>query len=183
MMQMQQQPPNLPFGFGVNGHQDGTIANLRWKDNETINYVEEILGGYKEILQPDGTVIKMRPDYFKPKINDDGLTSVVSFLKSHINPQIALSNFSDGYGMVLIKQQLDSFACHLALNQDRFGIPKGDMGLIMSLVRPIIFAQIMRAVDGHESANFRTQSLEHNVQQNTTMSNNQGGLSWWPKRR
>lgn len=172
-------PPQAPPGAFFNtSSENSTIAELRWKDNELVRYVEEVLGGYREYIDPvSGRYTRERPSWFKPKINDDGLSGVTSFLRAHINQSIVLSNFDETKANMLIKIQLLEFAKWLSLNQERFAIRSGDLSLIASLIRPLVYSQIYRAVGGHETRNFHTQSLEHNVQQNTTMQNT--NPSWW----
>lgn len=172
-----QQPVMIPPMYGRPGGIDtSTIAELRWKDNDLIEYVEEILGGFRSYIDENGKVIRQRPEYFKSKVNDDGLSGIISYLRAHINPSIVLSNFDEIKANILIRIQLIEFAKWLTYNQERFEIKKGDIPLIQSLIRPIVVSQIYRSVGGHETKNFHTQSFEQNLQQHSTMQNAQPGL-------
>ena len=172
-----QQP--IPPYYGNPSQENSTIAEMRWKDNDLVTFIEQELGGYVTIINTDGTIKKVRTSQFRPKINDEGLQGLISYLRSHINSLLVLSNLDENKAYVLIRIQLLELAKWLAYNQERFQIQKGDMSLITSLVRPIVVAQIYRAVEGHETINFHTQALEHNVQQHSTMNNAQSG-NWWP---
>jgi hypothetical protein len=174
--------PMPPPMYGSNHHSDNsTIAELRWKDHDLVAYVEEVLGGYQQFMDENGRVMKQRPDNFVPQVNDVGLSGITSFLRAHMNASIVLSNFDETKANILIKQQLDSFCEWLSINQERFEINSKDLGHIVSLIRPIVFAQVYRSVGGHETRNFHTQSFEQNVQQHSTMQNTQPGFWPWSK--
>jgi hypothetical protein len=161
------------------GHQmdNSTTAELRWKDNDMVSYVEEILGGYQKMIDENGQEVRVRPPYFVPKVNDDGLSGIVMFLRVHITPSIVLSNFDEVKANSLIRIQLTEFAKWLCINQERFSIKTGDLSLIQSIIRPLVFSQIYRSVNGHEAKNFHMQSFEQNVSQHSTLQNPQ--QSWW----
>lgn len=184
MEEYMMQPPPQPVYQSNQMQESSTIAEMRWKDNEFISYVEEVLGGYREVINKDGVVERIKPDYFISKVNDEGLSGIVSYLRAHLNPSIVLSNFDEKKANLLIKIQLIEFAKWITYNQERFAIRAGDLQLIQSLIRPLIVSQIYRSVGGHETKNFHTQSLEHNVQQHSTMNNGQQGFMWpFSKRR
>jgi hypothetical protein len=179
MMYQQPMMPQMPIGRF--NEESGAIAHMRWRDDDLIAYVEEMLGGYKEYVDVDGKLKRIKNDS-RAIVNDEGLNEITTFLKAHLNTAIVLSNIEEKKANILIKIQLVEFAKLLTYNQERFEIKKGDLELVQSLIRPIVFSQIYRAVGGHESKNYRTQSFEQNVQQHSTMQNQQPGLFSFARR-
>lgn len=178
-------PPMNGYGMGMGvspPSNDSTIASMRWEGDPLVYNLYKILGGYEIKMDNDGNASLYRMNRnARPKMNDTGIESVVSIIRAYVNPVVSLSNIDDEEANELIRQVLYALVSHLAYNQQRFEIDKGDMGLIMAAVKGIIFTQVKRAVAGHESQNFHTQTIEQNWQQHQTMTNqNQGAFNFWP---
>ena len=160
---------------------EANIASMRWESQQIVYELYKVLGGYEVNVNADGTIKFYREGTDKPKINDDGIKSIVSMIRSVVNPSVVLSNIDDEDANELIRQLLYALMRHLVYNYKRFEIDEGDIGHIFNIVKPIVFSQVKRSVGGHESLNFHTQTLEHNIQQHSTQGQQGGGFLFWPR--
>lgn len=158
-----------------------TIAGMRWNGDQLVFQLYKLLGDYEIKINDDGTQTFERMNVkSSPKVNDEGLQSLMAIIQSVINPSVSLTKVEDYEAKELIKQNLVSIAGDICLNQEQWGITDANRSVVMTIIKNIVFSQIKRAVEGHESANFRTQTFEQNVQQNLNQSNqNTGGFSFW----
>lgn len=170
-------PPPSSMGYMPSmPQQDATIANMRWNPDRIIVELYRILGGYDVKVDDEGNVkyIRRNPKIV-PKINDVGLEAIASMIQSNVNPVTALSKISEENAQELYRQTMYDISGIMTINVEEYGIKDKDLALICLLIKQIFFMQVNRAVDGHESKNFRTQTME----QNTTMNQAQqqkGGL-------
>lgn len=170
---MMMPPPNVPQGLLQSpGLMSDTIAAMRWENDPLVRELKTSLGGYQYVLDAKNQVVLARPNDAHPLVNDIGLERFISTIRGVVNPVVALSNLDEQDGDVLVFQILDRLIMSIVLNQERFAIDDGDLELIMSVLSPIVYSQVMRAVGGHEASNYRTQTVEQNVSQ--TMHNNNG---------
>jgi len=176
-------PPTYPssaLGVTPPGH-DATIASMRWESDPLVHKLLKIIGGYEARYKQDGTVEYYRVNQnVKPLINDLGLRNMIGIINATYNPAVSLTNIDDEEANELIRQILYAIIRDLAYNGQLYEVTEGDKYVIMNLLKPIIYAQVKRCVAGHESNNFHTQTLEHNVQQHIQQPNQGGGslLPW-----
>lgn len=163
-------PPQMGYGMMPPPSNDASIAGMRWQADQIVYELYKRLGGYDIVVQKNGVAKLERDPNIKAKLNDDGIQSIISLIQAYVNPVVALSNLDDEEANELIRQVLYRLAGDIVLNKDRFDIHDGDMGFIMNIVKGILFTQLKRAVSGHESRNFHTQTVEQNVQQHTTQN-------------
>jgi hypothetical protein len=150
---------------------------MRWESDELINRLYEILGGYEMTTDSTGQprYIRRNKDVL-PMINDHGLDTIAGIVRSTVNPVVSLSNVEIDYANELVRQTLYTVSETLLRNQSEYGINDGNIDIIYSHIKTLVFMQVMRAVNGHESKNFRTQTLEQNVTQNTNKPAQGGGI-------
>lgn len=184
------QPPMMPGPqpmmfqgqnpLGYPGQMSETIASMRWESDPLVHQLYRMLGGYEITLDSQNQLVRKRDGKVKPLMNDVGIERVISLIRGLVNPVTALSNIDDEEANELIRQVLYDFILDLVNNKERWSIEDGDMHTVMSIVKSIVFMQLKRAVGGHESTNFRTQTFEQNMQQNYQQSNAQGAsiLPW-----
>lgn len=155
--------------------QDATISSMRWEAQKLILDMYEVLGGYHFVNTGDGEVKPVRRnEKIKPKMNDEGIESMISIIQSKVNPISSLTNIDDMEANLIIRQTLYMIIKHLLYNQERYQIDDGDLELIMDNLKGIVFFQVKRAVGGHESRNYRTQSIEQSQSLTTENKNKQG---------
>lgn len=176
---MQPMPPmQAPMPFG--GHDQSTIAGMRWNGDTLIFQLYKLLGDYEIKINDDGTQNFERINMnVEPKINDQGLQAIMSVIQSVVNPSVSLTKIEDYEAKELIRQTLTALAIDITLNQDLWAIKEENKNVIMNITKNIVFSQIKRAVEGHESTNFRTQTYEQNVQQSLQQNNANSGFSFW----
>lgn len=189
-MDMYSEPPMIPpipqsMGMGnmPYSNDNSTIASLRWNGDALIFQLYKLLGDYDiEILEDGSQIFKRRKINgveVKPKINDEGLNAIISMVQANVNPYVSLSKIRDDEANTLIYQILCHIAKELSINKKNWDVSIENMSFIMLILKPIIFAQIKRPVDGWEGTNFKTNAFEQNVRQDFTQNNPQGGFSFW----
>lgn len=161
-----QQPPDqivLPNRRALTSasQENATIASMRWQNDPLFLEIYTLLGGYVQHVNDDGTVTLSKDG--DPKMNEKGLKVILSFLRAYVNSSVALTNWSDEQAAELINQKLHQIHSHLMLKKKDYNIDDGDFDLIASIIDPIVFAQVNRAVSGWEGKNFHTTTEEHNV--------------------
>lgn len=180
-------PPPQPLNMGGMGYgsftspsMDPSIANMRWNPEAVVYELYKRLAAVEIKITEDRQVTYQPIPNVRPKMNFEGIQTILTTIESVVNPFVSLTNINDEEANELIRQLLVSVACDLVYNQDRFAIHQGDMRLIMNVVKGLVFSQVKRAVAGHESKNFHTQTVEQTMQQHSTMQ--QGNQnSWFPK--
>lgn len=181
MDDMQMMPPMMPMQAPIPmSHEQSTIAGMRWNGDMLIFQLYKLLGDYEIKINDDGTQTFERINMnTKPKINDQGLQAIMGIIQSVVNPSVSLTKIEDYEAKELIKQTLTNLAQDIVMNQELWEISDENRNVIMSITKSVVFSQVKRAVEGHESTNFRTQTYEQNVQQSLQQSNNNGGFSFW----
>lgn len=174
MMQMPQMP--APIAPIMSTTTSDTIASMRWENDPLIVNLRIRLGGYTAVASRDGSTGLQRTEGMHPMVNDLGIDRLVALIQGVVNPVTSLSNIDDEEANTLIRQILYGVIRDLVYNQDRYEIDSGDKTAVMDIIKSIVFMQVKRAVSGHESRNFRTQTIEQNLQQNMTMPKQQGSM-------
>lgn len=169
------QPNPLP-GSMFNGQMSDTIASMRWEVDPLVFQLYRMLGGYEVRVNDENRIVKVRDTTIKPLMNDFGIERVISLVRGVVNPVTSLSNIDDEEANEIIRQTMYRFIRDLPLNREKWGVEKDDMNTIVSIVTGIVFMQFKRAVGGHESHNFRTQTFEQNVAQSFNQPQQQSGF-------
>jgi hypothetical protein len=171
--------PPMPHGGGYAAMpsvmDNSSIAAMRWNGDAFILQLYKVLGDYDVRVNDDGTYTFKRNTNARPRINDDGLQAIISIVQASVNPFVALSNITNEEANDLIRSCLLDTASEIAANQEAWGIDDSNKTVIMTMLKPLVFNQIKRSVEGHESLNFRTQTFEQNVQQQYTQNQPSGG--------
>lgn len=167
------------------GNMSDTIASMRWESDTMIINLRVRLGGYVVTANKDGQTLLQRPVGVVPLVNDIGIDRFVAIIHGVVSPVVALSNIDDDEANTLIRQILYDIIFDLVYNKDRFEVHNGDMRSIMSIMKTIVFMQVKRPVGGHESHNFRTQTIEQSVNQSMNAPQQHGSIfnpfSWGRK--
>jgi hypothetical protein len=178
-------PPLPPLSMqaggpmGYPGQMSDTIASMRWESDPLIHQIYSMLGGYEITVNEKNQVVRRRDGSVKPLMNDVGIERCIALVRGAVNPSVVLSNVDEDRADELTRQVLYRLIVDIAVNQDRWEIHPGDKNTVFSILEMILFMQIQRAVGGHESTNFRTQTFEQNVAQSMNQQQPQG-FSLWP---
>lgn len=166
--------------INVNNGMSDTIASMRWENDPMIINLRIRLGAYQPVSSDDGRTLLKREKGITPMVNDLGIDRFVAVIHGVVNPVVALSNIDDDEANTLIRQILYQIIGDIAYNKDRFEIHDGDRRMVMSILKAIVFMQLKRPVSGHEAHNFRTQTVEQNVNQQMNMPQRQSGSLFSP---
>jgi hypothetical protein len=184
--QLQQQPPpqmmQMPMNY-PNPYDTAAIAHLRWKDDESIAELKQQLGGFITIVNENGEVKSIKTNN-TPLMNERGVNDIISQIKIIKQPGMALTLYEESHAYELERQVLNTIARIITTNRKEYDINNtADLYTIRNIVTPIIDAEIHRAINGHESKNFRTETVEQTVKQDQTMNSTSPGIFGWGKRR
>ena len=169
-------PMQGPGGFA--SAMSDTIASMRWESDPLIHQLYRTLGGYEISINENNDVVRKRDPKHKPLMNDRGIERMIALVRGMVNPVTALSNIDDEEANEIIRQVLYRIIIDLVLNQELWQVDTSDRSTIMSVMKVLVFMQVKRAVGGHESQNYKTQTLEQNLQSN--INQQQVGNSWFP---
>ena len=170
-------PMSMPMMPPMFQPQDSNIASMRWEGQNIINELYKILGGYDVKTDKDGNIVYERKNKFhRAFINDEGLEALSAIIQSNVNPYVSLTNIELENANELIRQILYDITECIITKQEEYGIKDiSDANIIYNVIKSLVYCQVMRAVNGHESRNFRTQTTEQTMTQNNQLQQ-KGGL-------
>lgn len=175
-------PPLMPAQAPMpyNTQDQSTIAGMRWNGDVLVMQLYKLLGDYEIKVADDGTQTfeRLNPNA-RPKINDEGLQAVMAIIQSAITPNVSLSRWDEDMANELTKQLLSATAQDIGVNQREWGVEIRNLSTIQNIIKMTILSQLRRAVDGHESQNFKTTTFEQNVQQSLQQNGQQSNFSFW----
>lgn len=128
-----------------------TMVDLRLHNHRFIHDLWRTLAArtYKEINNKPYLV---HITGMTPPMSDCGAMEIVNTLKFLNNPSVALGNISYEEAVVERDGLLESLAQMLVENEESYGVTSiTRKKLVMSQVTPVIWNQISKAIDGHES--------------------------------
>lgn len=128
-------------------------------------------------------LVRIHPS-ITPLMNDEGAQRVISLIRAHINPVVALSNYSDDDARSLFGHTMRNVISALVLGQEQYGIKStSDLRFIVAEVKTLVFAQLMRAVKGHESKWSKTNIQEFKQDQYAEHRTRGGVFDWGSNKR
>lgn len=173
------QPPMMPVMPAqiqpvpsMSGMSD-TIASMRWENDPLIINLRIRLGGYVPVADENGRTRLERSQDAHRLVNDLGIDRFIATIHGVVNPITSLSNIDDEESNTLIRQTLYNVLFDMVYNQHRFEIHTGDMRTVFSIMKSLVFFQFKRSVSGHEARNFRTQTIEQNMNSQMSTANQQ----------
>lgn len=141
---------------------EDSIMQRRWDAPDFKAELLKQLAGLIMIEQPDGTFLLQREDkYSEPLMNYQGAKRIIQIVNAYVNSPVSLSNISDEDANTMINSCLHSIIDALAMKGAEYGIRDvTDQDIILETIKPIVFCQAKRPVNGHESRNSRTTTSE-----------------------
>lgn len=173
--------PQVGYGGILPGQADISLAEKRWESDDLEWNIAKILG-MRMARDNNGNIEYVPIPGTTPIMNQEGVHTVIMTIRTHVNPVVVLSKLDDEEAKVMIRQANDDLMELLVLEQENFGLKSEKLNFVYGCLRNLIRAQIMRARDGHESKNNKTQIVEqsgHSVSE----TRNQGGFNLFPGRR
>lgn len=178
---MMVQPMGLQYGGIMPGQADVSLAEKRWESDDLEWNIAKILG-MMMARDNNGNVEYVPIPGVKPLMNKQGVHTVIMTIRTHVNPVVVLSKLDDSEAKVMIRQANDDLMELLVLEHESFEMKPEHLNYVYGCMRNLIRAQIMRARDGHESKNNKTQIMEQSGH-SVTESRSGGGFQLFPGRR
>lgn len=179
----------IPYQSQSGWHDSGeSIMRMRWENRELIDQLWAALA-HRTTRTFNGKPYLVRETYVsgkvtQPPINAEGAKAVINVVLSVVNTVGSLSKIHQEHAMVLVRQSWIEIEDMLILNQDVFECYGRDkINMVLGIVNRIVFLQLMRAVQGHESQQSRTNLVEKRGEESYTMESKGGGMKFpWSRR-
>lgn len=169
-----------PAGYNMPGEEQ-SIMDMRWQSPELIWELWKALADMIPVRNEKGQIqlVRQHPQV-KPPMNEAGALRVINLVRSYVNPVVALSNISEDDARSMWGHAIKRIVRVLHLHGHKYGLEGvEDVEWVIQYIKPLTFAQLMRAVKGHEAKQSRTQTQE--VRHDTY--NEQKTSGFWSKRR
>ena len=164
--------PMPSFGQALPSNNDATIFEKRLEHDQVIFEIWKVLTGKQYVKDKDGRITEKQ--VHKALMNDEGVTAVISILRSMLNPVTGLTNIDENHASTILEMIWHSLLYIVVLKEDEYEIDRHHKQLIMTNVVSVCHCQLYRGVGGHESRNMRTVTQENlGFQENKSTS---GGL-------
>lgn len=136
------------------------IMSMRWENKELISQLWMQLT-YRTPQTINGESVLVKVVDGKPPINYIGARSIVSLVQSVVNTVGSLSKITEEHAMLLLRHTKKSLRRSIVINNHEFECDeRSKQQQILQIVENIVFLQLMRAVNGHESRQSATQIVE-----------------------
>lgn len=147
------------FGNVMPSNNDATIFEKRLEHDQVIFEIWKVLTGKVHVKGPDGKI--QEKQVHKALMNDEGVTAVISILRSMLNPVTGLTNIDENHASSILEMIWHSLLYIVVLKEDEYEIDRHHKQLIMTNVVSVCHCQLYRGVGGHESRNMRTVTQEN----------------------
>jgi len=168
----------IPYdGYGAAWANQGNIMSMRWENKELIDQLWMGLA-YMSPFTYQGKAYLVSNISAKPPINAEGAKAIINLIQSVVNTVGSLSKIHQEQALMLLK--------HIKQAARRLVVVKGDeyecnrrveKQMVLTLVENICLLQLMRAVEGHESHQSRTNLVEKRGDETHTINNQGKGFS------
>lgn len=146
---------------------DDSVMRRRWESEELVDSLWLLLAG-QERYQENGQVKLRAAKDVTALMNLEGAGRVIQVIRAFINPVVSLSRLSDEDARLLFYSAQTDVMNAIVLNKDEWGVKHdADLYIIKATTQTVLFSQIMRAVNGWEGNNSKTQIVESSSTQTT----------------
>ena len=136
---------------------------IRWWHDST-DYIEQL---YRDLTDAkwDGKLKAWVPNEKTRMVNDEGIKTLLMFLRSHVSKGIKLSNFDEMEILSIMADVMQEVIMLLWANHARWEIDKNNLGIIRRSIQTQIQAELNRAYNQGErrfiKGSFSTEESKH----------------------
>lgn len=173
----------IPYdAYGGDWQNQGNIMSMRWENKQLIEQLWRGLA-YRVVKTYNGKPYLVQEANTKPPINSEGAKAVINLIVSVVNTVGSLSQIHQEQALTLLKHIKQAARRLVIVNRYEYECDKRvQKQQVLQIVENICFLQLMRAVDGHESNQSRTNLMEKRGEESYTMQNKGGGMQFpWNK--
>jgi hypothetical protein len=171
--------PYSDYGVGWGG--DANVMSMRWENKELIEqlwknlaYLEPRVFDNKSYLVPSTRV--------KPPINYEGAKALINIIQSVVNTVGSLSKIAQEQALMLLKHIKQSARRLVVVKGEEYEcVNRVDKQYVLQIVENICLLQLMRAVNGHESQQSRTNLVEKREEGSYLSQSKRGFEMPWKK--
>lgn len=171
----------MPYGGIMPGQNDVSLAEKRWESDDLEWNIAKILG-MRMAVDKNNNIEYIAIPGVKPIMNQQGVHTVIMTIRTHVNPVVVLSKVSDEEAKIMIRQANDDLMELLLLEHENYDLREEHINYVYGCMRNLLRAQVMRARDGHESKNNKTQIMEQ-TGHSFSETKQAGGFQLFPGRR
>jgi len=156
-----QQQENIPYPeYNQLWNNQDNIMSMRWENKELITQLWMSLT-YRVPQTINGEPLLVKIIDGKPPINYIGARAIVSLVQSVVNTVGSLSKITEEHAMLLLRHTKKSLRRLIVINSEEYECDsRAKQQQILQIVENVVFLQLMRAVNGHESRQSATQIVE-----------------------
>lgn len=146
-----------------------SVISIRLETQGILDQLECFLRGAQLVPhEVEGEGIVMKPvKTGEPKVNDQGVQSLMSFIQAVINPQVVQGNFTEDQYNNFIYELNVSLVRNVIINSDTWRVEDEDIGVICDFVMALVIPFLSRTIDNKERESYETtlRSTESNTVQ------------------
>lgn len=184
----EEEPPRgaVPYFDSYTGDSDNLgIMSLRWEGGQLVEQLWKGLANMKVETYGNKTfLVPIYGDATFPPINHRGAAAIINMVESVVNPVVSLSKISEDKANVLTAHIKSNMRHMVIMNEEEYEIfTTSSKEYVLQIVENIVYAQLMRAVNGHESQHSRTNLMEHREEGSYTQQSRGGFELPWKKKK
>jgi hypothetical protein len=166
---------NTGFNQSNDGYTTAGVIQLRLDTAPMLDNIEAFLRGQRirGYVQKDGAIVPIFQSIGQPKMNDEGIQSIMSRLTTEFNPHTVQGNFDKDDFFNFIYELDRSISCMVMTNRLRWGIKIEEYDAICDGIVHPAQAFFSRLIDNKERESYSTtmRTMESN-----RLEKNGGGL-------
>lgn len=169
-------------GYAGDWQNQGNIMSMRWENKELIEQLWRGLA-YRSVKTYNGKPYLVKDADTKPPINAEGAKAVINLISSVVNTVGSLSKIHQEQALTVLKHIKQVSRRLVVVNRHKYECEQRvQKQQVLQIIENICFLQLMRAVEGHESNQSRTNLTERRGEESYTMNQKGGGMSFpWNK--
>ena len=189
MNEQPQQPPNQEtynYGHLSRPNRDPSILQIRLNSDTIIEKIEIFLKGSKVMMVQDneGNISQEVVTSGKPKMNDEGIRSILNWISGTVNSQVVQGNFpADKHGFSqayndYVKEYQINLTCYIVLNAPDWEMNDLEIDGIIDFIMLLIIPFTSRLISNKERDSYSDtiKSIE-----NTSLQSRGSGLNIFKK--
>lgn len=168
--------------YGMRWNNDG-IMSMRWESKDLMQQLWRNLA-YVDYQTINGQVVlQQNSGLGKPPLNMTGAKAVINMIQSVVNPVVSLSKIHQDQALTLVRHITYTIMRMLVINANEYGCDsRVEKEMVIQIVKNVVFAQLMRPVNGHESTHSRINLVERREEGSYTSSSKGAFKLPWDKK-
>lgn len=146
--------------------QDSSFLQYRLNTDPVVQQIEIALSGrvINYMIHPQtGEVVEHVKTLSSPKVNDEGFTAIVNYVKVHVNNQTVQGNLDEYRYSNMIADIREDFSMICMINLYKWDIRNSDYQYIVDSIMDVIKLFLSRTIGNKERESYNTMKTDTNV--------------------